>query len=609
MNKKNDFIFTICHLLLIAGVYVLFVLPVVTSQTVYPAHDNLERHLTNYLYFANSLEHGFGIPRWYPFDGGTPIGPTSAFMFPLIPHRLLGYLLYIALPLPPVTLYKINLVCGMLLAGAGWWLFLRKFTNSRPAAAIGTLMLLLGGSGITIFHQEQILATMAWLPWLMLALLKAKEDARFLMAAAIFAGFCVNLHNPHNHALSFIFLFLALLLTSKVFKFIQDLIKQKKGHYLFLSAMLFALAASPAVYVTKTQSAFSAPHRGYEEIKADNFQEYLRLNKAHASSATAAYLKNYIQPRTDVIDDQYAFFVTRTGLWLSALGLIFAFKTTLCVTIILLFCLWAVLGINGQFAQVLYLLKFPFITYFRQWYHFVPMINFCLSALGAWGTASFFSFLSKRIPQNKKTFKIMLTGMLTLGVCAAIYYEGRQYFAVYTAKHLRHISRNLPRPDKNEYLHLLKEDWFSRHWMEQSINAPLPADVPPILVYKDWYKHNPQGLPNIPFSIRQTSTEPIPYPKEDYTVTPKGASLKGSVQESSLVVFPFAHKLGFRAYLNREKTRAVPVYAGALTGIIVPEGKFNITLCVPLSFYQVATIIQALLLVFVISLLRKQNAR
>lgn len=613
MYKRNNLLFTICHLLITCGAYILFVLPIVKSETLYPAHDNLERHLTNYLYFANSLKYGFGIPLWYPFNGGLPIGITSAFMFSLIPHRILGYALYAIFPLTPTILYKINLLCGILIISVGWWLFLRKFTTSRLAATIGSLILFLGGSGITIFHQEQIIATMTWLPWLLLTLLKSKEDPRFIMATAILAGFCLNLHNPHNHII--IFIFLALLLTGEVFGFIRSLIKHSKLRYLFLSCVLFILAASPVLYVTRMQSSFSSPHRGYEENKADTFCDYVKFNKTQTSSATIEYLKNYIRPQIDAIDDQYAFFVTLIGIWLAALGLIFAFKSAMCIVIILLLCLWAVLGINGQFAQILYLLKFPFISYFRQWYHFVPMINFCLSALGALGVAGFFSFLSKRIPHSKKIPAIytgigyrILTGMLALGVCTVVYYESRQYFTVYTAKCLRHISRSLPRLDKNEYLQLLKEDWFSRRWMEQNIDASLPADVSPLLVYRDWYKlslENPQGLPNVPFCIRQSSTEKTFYPKEDYTVTPRGIKLEGSTQERSLIVFPFAYKLGFMACLNRQKVGAMPIYEGAMTSVIVPEGRFSLTLSVPMSFYQVSVAIQTLLLASIIIFLTR----
>lgn len=603
MNYKKKLLITICHLFFCAGVYIFFVLPVIKSVTIYPAHDNLERHLTNYLYFANSLKYGFGIPLWYPFDGGLPIGITSAFMFSLLPHRLLGYLLYAVFPVEPVTLYKINLVCGMLIISTGWWLFLRKLTKSRPAATIGTLMLLLSGSGITIFHQEQILATMTWLPWLLLSLLKVKEDSRFIMPAAILAGFCINLHNPHNQVIFFLFLFLSLLLTGQVFRFIHDLIKQNKLHYLFLSSVLFVLAASPALYVTKTQSSFSAPHRGYEEIKASNFQEYIRLNKAQASSATTEYLKNYIQPQTDVIDDQYAFFVTRTGIGLAAIGLILAFKASICVTIILLLCLWATLGINGQFAQVLYLIKFPFITYFRQWYHFVPMLNFCLCALGAIGAAKILSFFSTTIPSGKKTLHIILAGTLTVCVCFAMYYESKHYFTTYTKKHLRTITKDLPKLNKNEFLQILQQDWFSRGWMETAIGAALPADVPPIVVYKDWYKmslRNPRETTTMPFSIKGNPIEKYFYPKEDYTVTPNGISLKGYAQKNSLTVFPFAYKLGLKAYLNGERSKTVPVYEQAMTGIIIPEGNFHLSLLSPISFYQGTLLIQGALLIFIL---------
>jgi len=178
-NKHNLFLLGL-HISFIFVTYIIFLWPVIKAINIFPAHDNLTRHFVNYLYFSNSLLNGYGFPHWYPFEGGVPVGVTSIQLFSFLPHRLLGYAFYIFFPFEPITAYKVNLISGMLIFSIGWWFFLYSYTQSKISATFGVLMILLGGTGITILHQEQILATITWIPWILLAIIKLRKNYKFI---------------------------------------------------------------------------------------------------------------------------------------------------------------------------------------------------------------------------------------------------------------------------------------------------------------------------------------------------------------------------------------------------------------------------------------------
>ena len=56
--------------------------------------DNARYHLGDFRYIASSLRHGWGFPRWYPWDGGVPVGMMSINFYHSMPYRILAYLLY-----------------------------------------------------------------------------------------------------------------------------------------------------------------------------------------------------------------------------------------------------------------------------------------------------------------------------------------------------------------------------------------------------------------------------------------------------------------------------------------------------------------------------------
>lgn len=462
-------------------------MPVIKSSSIFPEHDNLYFHLPNYLFFSNSFLHRFGIPLWYPANGGVPIGITSISLFPLVPHRLIGYLLYVFFPKEPLVMYKVTLICGMLLVSIGWWFFLFKITYSKPAATFGTLMILLGGTGITIFHQEQILATITWIPWILLTLTRVTKEIKSILILFVLLGFSVTIHYPQIQLILFSSVFFALTLTGKI-NLVYPL-NVKKIFLLLLAIALFILAASPLLYIYNNKDDLSSPVRKNEGIKIESLSDYVRINKMQNSSADFFYLKNYIRPQVNIPDDQFVFFVTITGIIFAVIGLIFQFKMAIYGVTILFFCIWAALGVNGYFAQLLYLVNFPFIVYFRQWYHFVPIVNLCLSFLGALGFSSFLVFFSQKIKSRKKMLKNLVKGILIGSIFILMIYEGERYLGYYIKNHLSRVSVKILRFNRSSFLSLLKTGWISQDWIEK--NLRIFSSNPfyyPLITYTDWFK-------------------------------------------------------------------------------------------------------------------------
>lgn len=647
-GPKNKFFFTAAHLLLIALLYIFFVFPVVNDSTVLPIHDNILDHLPNYRYFSGSLQHGFGFPLWSPFLGGIPIGVTALSFFYYLPHRILGYVFALLLPFDIITLYKMTLAAGALIMGCGWWLVLHKLTGSRPAATFGLLMILLGGTGITVFHQEQILSSTVWVPWTVLVLLKLRENQGYALPFCVLLGFLMTVTYPQLQILAILFLFLALALSGNLDRALVIMVLKKKTT-LLVGAVLFFLAASPTVYMYVVQDAFSSPVRNTEDLRITSYDEYLRVNKMQVSSAPFEYLANYVSPQRLVSDDQFAFFVTVTGLVFAALGLVLHFRKSIAALIFTLLCAWATLGINGYIAQFLFLIRFPAIGYFRQWYHFVPMVNFGLSVLGAFGFSAVFSFFP-----NRTTWAGIIIRFSAIAlVFSAVFFEGSGYFKSYSEKMIR-SDILLQKQSKDAYINALSrgglnparplmalKEWtrlkeicpdvvVARPFVTNAVfNEEIPAAATRDVIRKfcsaglsDFgvvadIPSAEESLPPDMHNLRMNSVdapgmERIGGPRFSggYFFTPRGAVLQGSSGTSCLAVFPFGYKLKMRALLDGKSVKTYPVYGGAMTGVMAPPGWFTIELSMPLSAYEFSVLIQALLLIYIVvfSLMPKRKS-
>ena len=449
----------ILHIVFIIVSYIFFILPVF-SDAFHMGSDNLEYSFRDYLYYSNSLRHGFGFPRWYPFDGGVPTGITNMNLLSLVPHRVLGYLLYAFLPFKPMVTYKICIAIGTIIMGIGWWLVLYQLTKSRLSAIIGCLAMLLGGVSLINFQAEQSLASTSYFPWILLVLIQVKKQFSYILILAILCGFSMVIHYPNYQLLSLLLLFLSLLVSGKLNFLFTIKITKEKVFVLLLSFILFLLAASPAYYIAEVKDDFSSYVRHREIMKPQSFEEYHALIKNN-DPITIGRLKEYLYPFNYSEAGGIGHItlkITIVQLILAAVG-VFYYRLSIPVIVILIFSVWLSLGVNSSVPYLLYTIKFPFISYFRQWGIFINNINLCLSFLAALGFASLL-YLSRttvtavcKDDNYHRLYNNLLAGVLSIIVVIPLFYGSKVNLNIFM-KHFPGLIdlRDIPRFDKVQFV-------------------------------------------------------------------------------------------------------------------------------------------------------------
>ncbi|MFH1245536.1 MAG: hypothetical protein V1662_03545 [Candidatus Omnitrophota bacterium] len=366
-----------------------------------PDGDTWKNFSREFIYLAGAVSKLHFLPQWFPSCGGIRIGFFHIISLITLPHKMFGYYLYSFMSGNIILSYKLQYIAGIILMCFGWWLVLRKLSGCRWAAYFGTLMIMMGGTGIAL-HQEQVLGTTYLAPWFVLSFLKMRDDSSYIFPALVLFGLSLNTHLPQIHIIAaglFILLFIAARPS-----LLKKLFKEQRGSFPLL-IVLFIIAILPTLYLLRSIDNLSSAHRDAENIMPRTYEAYLATNCQGYSSALPVYFKQYIQPRyRDPVDDQHglytdrqAFFVGRLSFLLILIGLIFNFRQSGGIALLLICFVILTLGKNSfvPVLKLLYNVRFPFIRIFREWYHFFPFVNFCLSALAALGMASIARFSAK----------------------------------------------------------------------------------------------------------------------------------------------------------------------------------------------------------------------
>lgn len=637
-------------LLLVAALaaYYLSVFISIMPRTNLLWHDNVMYHMPNFIYVLDSLRFGYGLPLWYPETGGSPLDITSISLFPFVPYRIVAYALGLISNLHEAQVYKISLAMGVTLAALGWWLALRQWLASTWAAAAGVMVFLFGGTGLTVFHQEQTLVTVLMMPWVVYALIKTRDDASYLMLAAALSGMSLTLHYPHIQLMSTVFFVVALWLTGALEGRIKPLVTRRK--IMLVSAVLFVLALLPLYPVATTMGEFSSPLRVGSGIGAKNLTEYISLNGIQYSSSRWVYLLNYLLPsRTErLYIDMYAMFIPYAGLALAAAGCFMGFRRARVALIMLVLGLWATLGIHAYLPQILFVLHVPFIGEFRQWYHFVPVVNLALSALAALGANELIARYS-----GHAGWRLWASAAL-----AIIALEGGIYMHQYSTSTLSHVLKPPKTITRELYTQYLSHGRFAKRLGDDALGLMRELNKPMVtyrsimdlsltcpklqyegnvfvtkLVYQERAKPGglelqsmfcATGLQSVsvlakPSGAPISGVETLPaeaFDKADpdelastygvegarILLTPVDAVVRGESATDGLLVVPFAYDMGFDVTSDARRVSPWPVYMGAMVGVPVKAGPMDVTLSVRPRAYpllvavQYATIFAAALL-------------
>ena len=383
--------------------YLLVILPFLLSREL-PGGDSHTYYFPAFWSILNSIRSGNFFPEWFAANGGVRIGFFHINLISTLPGRIFAYYFFSFLPLSAVTIYKIQYAAAVILMGFGWWLALKQLTRSSLAAYFGTLMVIMGGTGIT-FHQEQVMGVTCYIPWFVYSILKIRDDSRYIFPAVTLFGLGLTVYYPQINILSMgiLAVLLAIFYPAILKKTFRE---QKKRTPLLL--VLFILAILPSLYILYHSGDFTSSIRTERAMYfPKNYPDYLRLNQAGGvTSAIPSYLLQYLTPTVQDADiegygemlDRCSFFVGRIGLLLALLSIILRPRQTLLILILLLCFIALTLGLNSPLpiTKYLFLIHFPTVALFRQWLHFFPMINFCLSALAAIGFAIVLNFIRRK---------------------------------------------------------------------------------------------------------------------------------------------------------------------------------------------------------------------
>ncbi len=438
LEKKNNYkkiFICICITLL---PYIYFLRKIVLKSKYILGHDAFLFHFKNFAYLVNSLKHGFGIPTWYANDGGVPLGMYTLNYGLLMPYKWIGYAIYLYSNLEPMKVYKITLVLGMICVAIGFWLLLYKLTKSIPSTIFGTWMLLLGGFGLTVFHQEQIIFTIFYVPWVLLAFFKTLEDIKWIYVLSILYGFSLTAHFPPIIFISTIFMIISMFIfhRSKVLFYWKKILIKKNIKHFIIASILFILSITPSLYTFKNlQNYRGNVLDGVNErlLATKTLKDYMKLNSG-GTSAPIKYFKQYVM-KSDVPDDRFGFFVTRTGLVIALAISLFGFRKVKLY--LLLLCLFSIatMGRFSFFAHFLYIIRFPTISIFREYYHFFPFINIVLAIIGAIGMRYLLLLIDKFYKQKMKLNFFNKKNITMMVIFTIFILESHCYFFSYLSKY------------------------------------------------------------------------------------------------------------------------------------------------------------------------------
>lgn len=368
------------------GAYILCHSNLIFSDR-FPIRDSLTYDYSTFVLFSGSLRHFGRPPEWFTAWGGWPSSMGLPSLYFLLPHKLLGYLSFVITRADTLLLFKLADACGVVFTAVGWSVMLRAWKFSPSASFLSSLCFLASGIGLTVFHQNQVLATVFWYPFLLLAIKKWRGGEITATPALIFAGLLFSNHLPviHFYTLSLCFVWCMLFARKHI---------PKRGISVG-SIAAFLIVLIPAVAIVLQARRFESPIRIDDLLFAGNLEDYIMLNMEQDSSARWQYFLNFVWPGSIDLaygvpvhgqDDVMNFFITRIGLLLAVIGAIAWWKRSWPITLLSIFFGLASLGINGGVAQVFYLLHMPGINAFRQWYHFSSLfiLSLCLLiAIGA----------------------------------------------------------------------------------------------------------------------------------------------------------------------------------------------------------------------------------
>lgn len=197
--RSADGFWTSRRFLLVMSLVVLAVFPkVVLGLTAFFFRDSGALGYPNAYYFQQSVQHG-ELPLWNPYSHcGVPYMAQMGQWYP-------GNWLSVLLPLP----WSVNLVlfAHLILGGWGMYELTRRWGAGGFAASFAGLAYAFNGVTLSCFQWGNYIASLGWLPWVVLAVTEAwRHGGRWIPIAAVVSALQVLTATPELTLLGWLFL-------------------------------------------------------------------------------------------------------------------------------------------------------------------------------------------------------------------------------------------------------------------------------------------------------------------------------------------------------------------------------------------------------------------
>lgn len=350
--------------------------------------DNFKIHYSFFVYFAEFLRYLNHVPDWvYTAKGGVWIEPLANNYDFLAPYRIAASLVAWGTNLSLALIYKISFLWlgqGVFLTGI--YFLAKRLLGNIPWACALTALAILSPITVGILHQEQVLSSVIYLPYLWLCALEIPRQPRLLILLASLLGLSMNQNYPQQILIYFGVAAIAGFIASAEFrKTLNDLFHRlnRGGEkwIVIIAGFAFLVSASPVLLAfAQYRDLLAAPDRlGGAALLPASFEDYRHINLIHFTSVLPRNLVQYFYakplPLPDIgpLDD-ILLFLSPCLLLVILIAPAVRFPHRGYQAAMLFGLVVCAVGIYGPLPRLLFP-WFPGIQIFRQWYHFLEMLN------------------------------------------------------------------------------------------------------------------------------------------------------------------------------------------------------------------------------------------
>lgn len=371
--------------------------------------DGYQQYLPWYTLTARIWRSGH-LPTWNPFAySGAPLLASNqpAVFYPLN---------WLFIFLPPLFANNLIIVLTFVLSGVGAWLLARHLTQDEVAAACAGLAYSLSGFMFGHIGHQGMIATAAWLPWILLGYELVRQ--RLTAGRALFASGTLALSLFAGHSQVFFVSILALGAYASLLSVIEP---STRARPIMIAGMVlfggFALGAIQLIPTIATLDATTRSHISFAEAMSYSFP------KSHLALLAFPYLfGNHFAagPYTEGYRGMWnltemAGYPGMAAAALAAAGLGMARRDRRVVAFLGMGVLSLALALGPATPLSRLFYRLPVYGQFRSWARYIVVVELIVAVLAAYGVA-----LLRKGSRSEKTWgRIRAIGLAAVVVCAA----------------------------------------------------------------------------------------------------------------------------------------------------------------------------------------------